>query len=68
MQKDSKKLENDKEDLIDIIEWYRDKYFTSNMKNYCNELIVYINKIDDSEVLEIYTRLVDDWIDGPPDI
>lgn len=60
-------LEEQKEDLISLIEWYRDDYYAPSMKDYCNDIINTVKKIADEKTLDAYYQLVDGWFDGTPD-
>lgn len=56
----SKKLEEDKQSLIKLIEWYRDEYHKSD---FCHtELIERIRKIQNEKELSIYEQIPDGWL------
>lgn len=57
------KLENEKKDLIELIEWYRDEYFKSNLDDACNQYIREIKVIENISELEKYNLILDDWFD-----
>lgn len=56
-------LQNEKEDLIELIEWYRDEYFKSRLDDQCNQYIREIKRIDNIAGLEVYHQILDDWFD-----
>ena len=51
----------DKESLIDLIIWYRDKYHRVDCNH--SELIEKIRATDDDNLLHIYEKIVDGWLD-----
>jgi hypothetical protein len=54
-------LEEDKQGLIELIEWYRDEYHKSD---FCHtEMIEKIKQIQDEKELSIYEQVVDGWLD-----
>jgi hypothetical protein len=55
------KLEEDKQSLIELIEWYRDEYHKSDF--YHTEMIEKIKQIQDEKELSIYEQVVDEWLD-----
>lgn len=56
-------LESRKQDLIHIIEWYRDEYFNQLGKKQASELIELIKVCQEEKVIENYEQRVDGWLD-----
>ena len=58
-------IEKVKQSLIETIEWYRDDYNcgNTNIAEVYNDIIENIKLINDFNKLEIYEKIVDDWID-----
>ena len=55
-------LDERREALIELIEWYRDEYHKGD-KSHHNEMIEKIRQTDDLKVIEIYEQTVDGWLD-----
>ncbi len=54
-------FEEDKQGLIELIEWYRDEY---HKNDFCHtEMIEKIRQIQNQKDLEIYEKVVDGWLD-----
>lgn len=54
-------IEDYKESLVHLVEWYRDEY---HRKDTChNELIEDIKKATSYGGLEICEKIIDDWLD-----
>ena len=54
-------FEEDKQGLIDLIEWYRDEYHKSD---WCHtEMINEIKQIKNANELSHYEQIVDGWLD-----
>jgi len=54
-------FDNRKQDLIRIIEWYRDEW---HRRDWCHsEMIENIKKTNDDKQLEIYEQIVDGWLE-----
>ena len=54
----------DRQSLIDLIEWYRDDYHRN--VNFCHSyklMIETIKTTTSEETLDIYEKIVDDWLD-----
>ena len=58
------KFEEDKQGLIDLVVWYRDKYHKMSGEEFHNEIIESISQCKNNEELEIYYRLTDSWLDN----
>ena len=58
-------IEKVKQSLIETNEWYRDDYNcgNTNIAEVYNDIIENIKLINDFNKLEIYEKIVDDWID-----
>ena len=57
----NEQFDNRKQDLINIIEWYRDEWHKSD---WCHsEMIENINKINDEKQISIYEQVVDGWLE-----
>lgn len=55
------RLEEDKQSLVELIEYYRDEYHKSD---FCHtEMIEKIKQIQDEKELSIYEQVVDGWLD-----
>lgn len=52
-------LKDDKESLIQLIEWYQNEYHHYDH----SELIQNVRNTDDSKLLELYEKIVDGWFD-----
>lgn len=55
-------LEERRQSLIDVIEWYRDEYHKAD---FCHtELIEKVEQAADEDELSVYEQVVDGWLDG----
>lgn len=64
MERVENTLQEAKESLIHLIEWYRDDYHKGLFSWDChNELIKQVNQVTDFNQLEIYEKIVDGWLD-----
>lgn len=54
-------LEEDKQSLIELIEWYRDEY---HKNDFCHtEIIEKIKQVQNEKELLIYEQVVDGWVE-----
>ena len=51
----------DKEGLIDLIEWYRDEYHKIDEGH--SKMISEIREISDEKLFGLYEKIVDGWLD-----
>lgn len=59
-------IEDIKESLRSVISFYRDEYYvfcSEERRNYYDDLLAKIENSNDLAELEMYERLVDDWLD-----
>lgn len=54
-------MQEQKESLIELIEWYRDEYHKKDSVH--NDLIEKIKNTTDQKVLDLYEKTVDGWLD-----
>ena len=61
MAEKSDNLEEYKQALIELIEWYRDEYHKSD---FCHtEMIEKIKQSQDEKELSTYEQIIDGWLD-----
>jgi hypothetical protein len=53
-------LEEDKKSLIELIEWYRDKYHKKDFGH--REMIERIRSISDPKEFEPFEQIIDGWL------
>lgn len=54
-------MKEQKQSLIDLIEWYRDEWHKKDFGH--TDMIEKIRATDDPDVVEIYEKVVDGWLD-----
>ena len=55
-------FEKDKQGLIDLIEWYREKFHKPD--SVCDDLIAAIRDAKTDAEFEQYNQVVDSWLDS----